>query len=384
MLLILGLLSIVSESFSQNSGIKDSLNEISNIYTGENQPPGLAIRVVKNDKEFWSYNYGYSDLKEKISMSPDYFMNIASISKTITTTAILQLWERGELDLNDEVNKYLDFKVVNPNHPEVSITIKQLLTHTSSIRASEEYRKSYSCGKPAVSLSDWIRNYFDPNGKFYNEESNFHPWKPGENYKYSNIAFGLLGLIVEEVSQEPFSTYCKTNIMEPLKMENSSWLMDDIDPNKRIKQYIKNSDENRNRASLSKLKKIQTGDYVELCNYSFYNYPDGLFKTSVNELSHFMIAMMNQGKYGNSQILKPATVEEMLSLQVKDYDIQGLGWKKINYESFYFWGHSGRDPGVRTHMYFNPETRIGIIMFQNNDEGSTINLVENIYALMLN
>ena len=165
-------------------------------------------------------------------------------------------------------------------------------------------------------------------------------------------------------------------------MENSSWLMDDIDPSSRIKQYVKDTEENRNDEGLSKLKKIQTGDYFELCNYSFYNYPDGLFKTSVNELSRFMMAMMNQGKYQNSQVLKSSTVKEMLSLQVKNYDIQGLGWKKINYESFYFWGHSGRDPGVRTHMYFNPETQFGIILFQNNGEGSTIDLVENIYSLM--
>ena len=208
-LLIIGFLFLVSKTSSQNSGIKSSLDEISNNYANENKPPGLTIKVIKGNKVFWSYNYGYSDLKERSVMSPDLFMNIASISKTITTTAILQLWESGELDLNDDVNKYLKFKVANPNHPEEPITIKQLLTHTSSIRESEEYGKSYLCGKPAVSLSDWIRNYFDPNGKFYSAESNFHAWKPGENYKYSNIAFGLLGLIVEEVSQVPFNTYCK-------------------------------------------------------------------------------------------------------------------------------------------------------------------------------
>lgn len=382
-LLILGLSFLNSAIFSQNHEIKNSLNKISNDYTEINKPPGLAITVIKDNKVYWSYKYGYADIEKKISMNSDLIMNIASVSKTITTTAILQLWESGRLNLDDDINKYLDFKVANPNHPEEPITIKQLLTHSSSITESVEYGKSYLCGDPAISLSDWLKNYFDINGEFYSKEHNFHPWKPGESYKYSNIAFGLLGLIVEEVSNQPFNEYCKKNIILPLKMDNSSWFVNDIDASKLVKQYARASEENRNSDWTSKLIKRQIEGYFELCNYSFYNYPDGLFKTTVTDLSHFMIAMMNEGNYNNHQILKPSTVSEMLSLQVKGYDIQGLGWKKINYETFSFWGHSGRDPGVRTHMYFNPDTKTGIILFQNNGEGSTIKLVEKINSLVI-
>ncbi len=382
-LLIFVLLFLVNESFSQSYEIKNSLDKISNEYTNRKKPPGLAITVIKDNKVFWSYKYGYSDIEKKTAMNSDLIMNIASVSKTITTTAILQLWERGAVNLDDDINKYLNFKVANPNHPKKIITIKQLLTHSSSITESVEYGNSYLCGDPVMPLSDWLKNYFDINGKFYNEENNFHPWKPGENYKYSNIAFGLLGLIVEEVSKQPFNEYCKKNIMLPLKMDNSSWFINDLDTSELVKQYAKASEDNRNSEWVSKLIKSQIEDYFELCNYSFYNYPDGLFKTTITELSHFMIAMMNEGKYNNHQILKPSTVSEMLTLQVKDYDIQGLGWKKINYGTFSFWGHSGRDPGVRTHMYFNPDTKIGIILFQNNGEGSTIKLVENIYSLII-
>ena len=166
-------------------------------------------------------------------------------------------------------------------------------------------------------------------------------------------------------------------------MNSSSWYINDIDTSKQVKQYAKATEENRNSEWVSKLIKKQVEDYFELCNYSFYNYPDGLFKTTITELSHFMIAMMNEGNYNSNQILKPSTVSEMLTLQVKNYDMQGLGWKKINHETFSFWGHSGGDPGVRTHMYFNPDTKIGIILFQNNGEGTTIKLVEYIYSLLL-
>jgi len=168
-----------------------------------------------------------------------------------------------------------------------------------------------------------------------------------------------------------------------LTMNNSAWFIKDIDTLKQAKQYTKATQENKDSEWVSKLITKQTGDYFELCNYSFYNYPDGLFKTTITELSYFLMAIMNQGSYNHQQILKKTTVSEMLTLQIEDNDIQGLGWKKINTDTYSLWGHSGRDPGVRTHMYFNPETNVGIILFQNNGEGSTFNLINDIYSLMV-
>ena len=377
------LLFLITLGCSQSTDLKDSLTSVSSEYTAKNAPPGLAISVIKDGSVFWSYSYGYADIENKVPLDTTIIMNIGSVSKTITTTAILQLWENGKLDLNADVNDYLNFTVRNPNYEDTSITVKHLLTHTSSINDSEAYQESYQCGASTISLSDWISNYFSVEGRYYSKEDNFHSWQPGEGYKYSNVAFGLLGLIVEEVSQQSFSEYCKENILTPLKMSNSAWFRKDIDTLKQSKQYTLVSEEKLENELASKLIKKQTGDFFELCNYSFYNYPDGLFKTTIQELSHFMIAMMNEGQYDNHQILNSSTVSEMLTLQVKNYDIQGLGWKKINYETFSFWGHSGRDPGVRTHMYFDPETGIGIILFQNNEGGTTIELFEEIYSMMI-
>ena len=90
-LLIFVLLFLINESFSQNYEIKNSLDKISNEYTNRKKPPGLAITVIKDNKVFWSYKYGYSDIEKKTAMNSDLIMNIASVSKTITTTAILGL-----------------------------------------------------------------------------------------------------------------------------------------------------------------------------------------------------------------------------------------------------------------------------------------------------
>ena len=357
----------------------DNLTSISSEYTIMNKPPGLAISVIKDGEVFWSYTHGYSDIAGKTTFDSKSIMNIGSVSKTITTTAILQLWERGKLKLDTDIQQYVGFKVNNPNFKNTPITIEHLLTHTSSISDSRAYSDSYQCGPPKVSLHDWLRNYFTPEGSYFDKTANFHPWEPGKDYKYSNVAYGLLGLIVEKVSAQPFDVYCENNILTPLKMNNSGWFRKDIDTLQQAKQYVFSAELEKKNPLAYKLVSKKIDNFHELCTYSFYNYPDGLFKTSIENLSRFMLAMMQGGKYGDQKILQTSTVDKALSLQLKNNNIQGLGWKKINHENFSLWGHSGRDPGVRTHMYFHLETNIGIILFQNNDEGSTLKLIEKIY-----
>jgi len=370
----------VNNCISQENRLEGSLNYTISDYIDKNDVPGIAVCVVKDGSMFWSNSNGYADIEKNIPMSMDAIMNIASISKTITATAILQLWENGKLDLDADVSEYLEFSVRNPNFPEIPITIRQLLTHTSSINDSKAYFRSYTCGDPAINLADWIKGYFDNTGKFYNKKNNFHSWKPGEGYKYSNVAFGLLGFIVEEISKQPFSAYCNKNITTPLDMSNSAWFIKDIDTLKQAKQYVKANQRNKKSDLISKLNSKQTGDYFQLCNYSFYNYPDGLFKTSVKELSYFLMAIMNQGAYNGHQVLENATVSEMLTLQLEKNDRQGLCWKKAKHEPL--WGHSGSDPGIQTYMYINQQSKVGIILFQNSGSGNAYKLVKNILSMM--
>ena len=376
------LLLITVFGCSDSNDSIDILTDIASKYTAKNNPPGLSVTLIKDGKTFWTFNYGYSNLSNKNPFDNSNIMNIGSISKTITATAILQLWEKGKIDIDSDVNRYLNFNVRNPNHQETPITIRQLLTHTSSIADSDAYAKSYQCGYPTISLYDWIQNYFKSDGIFFNEINNFHEWAPGKNYKYSNVAFGLLGLIVETVSQKSFNSYCQEHIFSPLQMVNSGWFRKDIDTLKQAKQYVLPSPNKEFNGFSSNLIDKKVDHFYELCNYSFYNYPDGLLKTSIQELTCFLNAIMNKGQFNDVKILKPSTIDQALQLQLNGNNIQGLGWKSINFEEISFWGHSGRDPGIRTHMYFDPERKIGVILFQNNDDGSTIKLIEKLLTFI--
>ncbi len=95
---------------------------------------GVAACVVKDDRMVWSNTYGFADLELQIPMNLDWVQNICSISKTFATTALMQLWEQGRFQLDDDVSDYMSFPVRNPSHPDIPITFRLLLTHQSSIR----------------------------------------------------------------------------------------------------------------------------------------------------------------------------------------------------------------------------------------------------------
>ena len=201
--------------------------------------PGLAACIIKSGKVAWSKGYGWADVKRRVAMDPaSTIQNIGSISKTVTATAAMQLWEKGKFDLEDDVNRHLPFAVRNPAHPGTPVTVRQLLTHRSSIADSPAYGSSYACGDPGASLEEWVRGYFTPGGRHYREDANFHAWKPGEKHHYSNMGFGLLGYLVERVSGEPFHEYTQRHIAEPLKMTASGWMLADVDAKSHAVPYV--------------------------------------------------------------------------------------------------------------------------------------------------
>jgi CubicO group peptidase (beta-lactamase class C family) len=343
--------------------------------------PGLSACIVKKDKLVWSGAFGWADVENKKPMTGETVQNIGSISKTITATAVMQLWEKGKFKLDDDINATLPFPVRNPRFPDEPITFRQLLTHHSSIKDGPAYTQSYACGDPAVSLKDWIKGYFVPGGRYYSAEENFHTWKPGTleippgPRAYTNVGFGLLGYLVEVISGEGFSEYCRKYIFTPLGMKSTGWYLADVDvahhavPYTLISEHFKMPEGLTFEAFLPRYGKDtpapKTGDLFPHCLYSFFNYPDGLIRTSVKDLSRFLRAYINDGGYENHHILKKETVQTMLS---QGHFGRGLCWYEMKLKSGdAAWGHGGGDPGISTQMLFRPKDGVGVILFFNSD-----------------
>jgi CubicO group peptidase (beta-lactamase class C family) len=316
--------------------------------------------------------------------------NIGSISKTITATAIFQLWERGLLHLDTDINAYLDFPIRHPKYPDIPITIQQLLTHRSSILDSHLYLESYRCGDPAVSLKDWLSDYF---GGDHDQNLHFHSWRPGtkerlplEPRNYSNIGFGVLGLIVESVVSQPFEVYCQEEIFHPLEMQATGWHLKDINIGNHATLYDYLTEDFRLPPGLTynhllpkypeETTPIKPGTFFPHCLYSFYNYPDGLLRTSICDLANFLVSIINKGLFKDFKLLDKNTIEKMLEAPIPNDPMQGLCWRQMLMPGKApLWGHGGNDPGTNTLMYFNPQNKKGIIIFTNSTSG-------NIYEIM--
>lgn len=147
---------------------------------------GIGAAVIINKELVWTKGYGYSDRDQKTPFTPNIIMNVASITKTFTGVCIMKLVEEGKLSLDEDINKYLPFRVKNPNFPNEKITLRHLTTHTSSLTdRSPFYSDStyFYDGKKPKPLGEFLKNYFTPTGKHYSQD-NFLKSKPGQNRDY--------------------------------------------------------------------------------------------------------------------------------------------------------------------------------------------------------
>ena len=364
------------------SSITDDLDSYIKDIMAKTHIPGLSACLVSQDEIIWSKGYGWADIESKIPMTPDTVQNIGSVSKTVTATAVMQLWEKGLFALDDDVNEHLPFKVENPRFPDAVITFRQLLTHRSSIKDGPAYMESYARGDPGISLETWLKEYFTPGGTYYDREENFHTWKPGETgalpskpRAYTNVGFGLLGYLVERISGMAFDEYTKEHIFAPLGMNETSWYIRDIDTKKQAVPYLHVTAENVDDPDMTSLNEklgwhgnrpIKEG-WLPLSLYSFPNISDGLVRTSVNQLGRFLQMYINEGRFQGREILKKETWDTMLS---DDHFGRGLCWNEATVSGGRkAWMHSGGDPGIGAVMMFQKTERTGLIVFVNGPPG---------------
>jgi len=186
-------------SEKSNYPINNGLDEYIINKMSQNHIPGLSATIVKNGNIFWTNSYGYADISQGKFVKNTTLFLLASVSKTIVATAIMQLYEQDCFDLYDPINDYLPFQVVHPDYPSTDITFHMLMTHTSSIKDNWGVM-SYFPGDPTVPLGVYLEEYLTPEGVFYDPDLNFYDEEPGTYYGYSNIGVALIGYLVENIS----------------------------------------------------------------------------------------------------------------------------------------------------------------------------------------
>lgn len=320
----------------------------------------LAYAVVKNGQLLYSNALGYADESTRRAATDTTRYLIASVSKTITAVALMQLVEQNRIALDDDINGQLPFSVRNPDFPDVPITYRMLLTHTSSI--SDDYQNTldlYCYGSDcAKTLDQFFKDVFLPGGA-YNDADNFSRERPGTKEDYSNLASALVGYLVERISQTPFDGYCRDHIFIPLGMHKTEW-------------RLANS-------PVAELAVPYSKDLTQSSpHYTFPDYPNGGLRTTVRDLSVFLRAIIQNGTYNSIPILSQASTTEMKTLQNGSTE-QCLSFYYETINAKKYLGHSGGEMGVTTEMYFDPQTNIGVIVFNNDDDAELADIISYLF-----
>jgi CubicO group peptidase (beta-lactamase class C family) len=307
--------------------------------------PSLSTCIIKNDSVIWSKSYGNYDLKKEKPATQDTIYMVGSISKMFAALAIMQLYEEGLFDLDDNISNYLPYHIYNPKYPDINITFRMLLSHQSSLADSSISLFLFFSllGYPY----DWLNEFLCPGGYIYNPR-NWKNYPPGEEHEYSSLAFEILGYLVEKISNQSLEKYCKKNIFEPLDMKSSSFYLTNLDIDKIAIPYF-----------------WLIGKYFQLPLYENRNSAAGGLKSTIRDLSHFLIVHLNDGVYNGTRILKKSTIDLMQTIQYPNGS-DGFAWKYVKLSN----GkvhliHSGTLPGYHSRTSIYPPDKIGIIYSYN-------------------
>jgi len=321
---------------------------------------GGVVVVVKDGKVLFAHGYGYADLAARTPVSPDTTLfRPGSISKLFTWTAVMQLVGQGRLDLDRDVNAYLDFHI--PAWHGKPVTLRELMTHTAGF---EDVSRDLMPASPAdLDLEHYLKQALPA-----------RIFAPGKLVAYSNYGCGLAGYIVQRVSGEPFGQYVARHIFKPLGMDHSTFrqpLPKALAP-LMSKGY--------------KLASSGRAQPFELVNPA----PAGAVSTTAMDMAKFMIAQLQDGRYGDAQILSPATARLMHSPQYAPApDMPGfdLGFYQENRNGLRIIGHAGDTVLFHSDLHLLLDKDVGLFVSFNSTGGpgplATLTLRRSIFHAFL-
>jgi CubicO group peptidase (beta-lactamase class C family) len=300
---------------------------------------GAVIAVVKDGKVIFEKGYGYSDVEKKTLVSPqDTLFRPGSISKLFTWTAVMQQVEQGKLDLDRDVNEYLDFKI--PQTFGKPTTLRNIMTHRSG-------------------LEETIKDLFVSSEKDLTPMARYLPshlpaqiFPPGTIPAYSNYATTVAAYIVQRISGEPFDDYVDNHFFKPLNMTRATFRQP-------LPESLKPFMSNGYALGSGKPKPFE---YVEVA-------PAGSLSASAESMSHWMIMHLQNGRYGDVQILKPETAVQMHARQEgwpAGMNAMALGFYEQNMNGHRVIAHGGDTEAFHSNLLLILDANTGLFVSYNS------------------
>lgn len=322
--------------------------------------PAMSVGVVYDQELIWAKGFGFADVEKKIPATPATIYRMASVTKTFTATAIMQLRDAGKLSLEDPVVKHLPwFKIKSPFADAPAITIRHLLTHTAGLPREAAYPYFTDNKYPTL---DQIKE------KLPNQEA---VYAPETHWKYSNLGLALAGEIVARISGEPYEVYMRDHILKPLGMDSSTVLF---------------PVEARDRLAVPYGRRMPDGQREIRPDTDAKGItPAANLSSTVEDLARYLSFHIGDGKVAGKPVLKSSTLREMHRVQWLQDDWKsgwGIGFAITRAESRTIVGHGGWVPGYRTQISFSPEDKMGVIVLTDADDGDPGFYVKQVFALL--
>ena len=319
---------------------------------------GLSVAVVKNNKVIYNHSFGFKDVEKQLPLTNESIFRIASISKSFTTTAIMQLVAEKKIRLDQDISELVGFKVRNPAYPNTVITLKMALSHRSSINDSEGY----------FSL-DAIDPATNPNfAKCYNA------YEPDKGYMYCNLNYNLAGSILEKMTGIRFDKYIQQQILDPLGLYGG-YNVNALDTQLIAKIYEFNKETQGFTLSLN----AYAPRTEEINNYTMGRTtpifsPTGGMKISANDLAKYMIMHSQLGKYDGGRMI-PKNLSQQMQAIISEEEGYGMALETTTQliAGKTMIGHTGSAYGLYSMMFFEPKEKIGFIVISNGCDTKTIN-----------
>ena len=363
------------------------INEF-NVISADNDMMGGTLVVFCENGIIENISIGKSDLSRNINSAVDTKYRIASVSKTITAIAVIQLVEQNLLDLDADISNILGYSVQNPNHPTVPITTRMLLSHTSTIIDGTTYSSFLDAtvnNNPIPNLSELLTT----SGAYYTS-GQFNNTVPGTYFNYSNINYVILGTIVEKISNTRFDVYCKQNISMPLGIDASFNVNDLVDIDQLAVLYRKPNGiwtpQADNYQGIQPVFNNLNG-YIPGTNGGRFG-PQGSFRCSGKDLAKIFLVLMNNGNFNGDTLLSESSCNAMFANEWTFngsngnnyyglFRSWGLGIHRITSTpgndialpgSISMLGHTGEAYGLVSDAYFDTIRKVGFV-FMNNGIG---------------
>lgn len=348
LLKLLCLLFCCVDAFSLSQKQIEAIDNCVDKYYKTQNIPGVSVILVNGNDVVYEKKLGYENIKEKIPVSDKTHFELGSTTKAFTGYGILSLVDKGLIDFNSPVTEYLDWFRPTYNGKFYTITIEQLLHHTSGIPNSALF--SIPVRKEDDALFKTVE-------KFKNMQLIY---KPGEKYEYSSLNYDILGLIIETVTNKSYEEYIEFEVLQPLGLNNT------------YIGVIDNQDKKNDNSKGYKTCFLSNREYKSPIFRG--NYPAGYIVSTTEDVARWLSIQLNPELYNVDNIVNKSHIPDKTVEPSYDGSIYAAGWCMYQYGENTLLSHSGENPNFSSFFELNKTKNIGIAVLMNRKSSASVAL----------